>query len=1023
MSNSKSTAVQDNQAGSNVLPARLPSAQSHVGRFIQRRCGCGEKCGCQDGHTKKVQRQAAPGYDDYGYSAYDEDPFGFSYSDPLFDLEYEEGVPLDPETLYFMEDRFQTDFSDVRLHTGPNAEERARALGAEAFTVGNHVYFATSAYAPGMDAGLQLLTHELTHVLQQRVGVAAKPADGSSLEVSTPGDPYEQEADRAASDVAAGRKPTLTLASAPRIQRATSDLKDTDRIVNIKDPFVVPKEKGDATAGAEYSRAIREGRLGTIAKFTRPGTSTLRNTWKQRTGWRGTDKEFVAQFSDGENACEVDHIIELQVGGSNNMENLQILEKRYNGRSGSRINSQVSGTRRRLEAIHGNDVVLRFTKLKIETPVTDDKCLALERNIDATGEEKGTWITLTFGQTTAKLPIPKTTIAPNTYKVKGRYWQVIAGLKFSQITWNPDKSGSLVGEFTSGAVDFLKDKRKKKVTLDIKDGVVNIDADSRVKPLLFPFLSEADLTLSLGETGLSGKGSFTPSVPLLDKTTVHIAIDNGIFSGAVQAKAEEINVPIPGVQITEASIEARLQEQQFSASGALAFDIGQFAKARLEAGADKDGFNAKGTIDFEVPGLDTAQGVIKYEQKRLTGQITLGKDKFKMKGVKSASLVIDIDDESFKGHGVVLLDVPGVKQGTLEFGVKDDKYSITGGVALDIPGLKAADIALTLADGDLSGSAQVGLDIPGLEGAGADFTIKYAKAAITGESRFTYTKGKFTGGIHAKLNEQNRISGGGELSFALAKNLVAKAAVDFRENGTMEVKGGLEAPDDIPLFDLKDVKKNLPGIPSVQFPIFGIPVGTRSIGLVATIGATINASAGVGPGVIRGANISATFDPSQEDWDFSLTGGGELYVPASATLTVGIRGGLGLSVVIASATGFIELTGALGLEGALSAQVGIKYANDQFSVDAKASVFAQPVLTFAISSGVNVDVSLIFTTVTVYEKKWELASVKWGSGLRVGMEFPVTYVFGEDFTLEASQAEFIMPEIDIKQAVMDLLPE
>ena len=77
------------------------------------------------------------------------------------------GRPLPESTRSFFEQRFGRDFSDVRVHTGPDADEAARSINAEAFTYGSDVVFRSDAYRPGSQDGRQLLAHELAHVVQQ----------------------------------------------------------------------------------------------------------------------------------------------------------------------------------------------------------------------------------------------------------------------------------------------------------------------------------------------------------------------------------------------------------------------------------------------------------------------------------------------------------------------------------------------------------------------------------------------------------------------------------------------------------------------------------------------------------------------------------------------------------------------------------------------------------------------------------------------------------------------------------------
>ena len=69
-----------------------------------------------------------------------------------------------------MEAFFGSDLSPVRIHTGAQADASARALNAQAYTVGNEIVFRQGHYAPGMAWGRRLLAHELTHVVQKGPG-------------------------------------------------------------------------------------------------------------------------------------------------------------------------------------------------------------------------------------------------------------------------------------------------------------------------------------------------------------------------------------------------------------------------------------------------------------------------------------------------------------------------------------------------------------------------------------------------------------------------------------------------------------------------------------------------------------------------------------------------------------------------------------------------------------------------------------------------------------------------------------
>ena len=92
---------------------------------------------------------------------------------PVVEVVRSPGQPLDPNTRAFMEPRFGYDFSGVRVHTDSVAEQSARDLNANAYTVGNNIVFGAGQFIPGVQRGQQLIAHELSHTIQQ-TGVKTK---------------------------------------------------------------------------------------------------------------------------------------------------------------------------------------------------------------------------------------------------------------------------------------------------------------------------------------------------------------------------------------------------------------------------------------------------------------------------------------------------------------------------------------------------------------------------------------------------------------------------------------------------------------------------------------------------------------------------------------------------------------------------------------------------------------------------------------------------------------------------------
>jgi len=80
------------------------------------------------------------------------------------------GSALAPEVRAFMEPRFGADFSGVRVHTGGEAVQMNRELGAMAFTHERDIFFGEGK-EPGNN---ELTAHELTHVVQQNPVISTK---------------------------------------------------------------------------------------------------------------------------------------------------------------------------------------------------------------------------------------------------------------------------------------------------------------------------------------------------------------------------------------------------------------------------------------------------------------------------------------------------------------------------------------------------------------------------------------------------------------------------------------------------------------------------------------------------------------------------------------------------------------------------------------------------------------------------------------------------------------------------------
>jgi hypothetical protein len=182
------------------------------------------------------------------------------------------GQPLDAGTRAFLEPRFGHDFSRVRVHADTKAAESARAVSAQAYTVGSDIVFGENRYAPQTRSGRQMLAHELTHVIQQR------SVDSSgTLAIGPPDDVYEKQADAAAvaleGPAVVGNAPTRVMRQS-ETSSLTDDSDDSDGTNQGDQAVPTNQGQGEGSTRAEACKiatdnckaSCPEGTTATAAK-------------------------------------------------------------------------------------------------------------------------------------------------------------------------------------------------------------------------------------------------------------------------------------------------------------------------------------------------------------------------------------------------------------------------------------------------------------------------------------------------------------------------------------------------------------------------------------------------------------------------------------------------------------------------------------------------------------------------------------------------------------------------------------
>jgi hypothetical protein len=325
----------------------------------------------------------------------------------------------------------------------------------------------------------------------------------------------------------------------------------------------------------------------------------------------------------------------------------------------------------------------------------------------------------------------------------------------------------------------------------------------------------------------------------------------------------------------------------------------------------------------------------------------------------------------------------------------------------------------------MGGTAQ-----PSIPGVDTELSIEYDNGILTIGGSADYSRGMLSGRLDVtvtnraadakgeptdKAGDTLRVFGGGSLTLQLAPWLETTAGVRFTPNGEIEVSGEIGLPSSVEIFPRKSIETTLFKMPTLEIPLFAIPLGPRSVGLVATISGGLEARAGIGPGEIQELKAGIKYNPAREA-ETTVTGSGKLVIPADAGLRLYARAGIGISVTVARVSGNIELGGELGVEGAAEAAVSLEWSPKAgLELTAEGKIYAQPKFTFDIAA--VLEASALFMS---WEWKKSLAQFEYGSDLRFGILFPVHYKEGEPFDISLDDVEFEKPNIDIPQLVKDL---
>lgn len=1026
------------------------------------------------------------------------------------------GEPLNSATRSALESRMGTDLSDVRVHNDNAAHSAAEALNARAFTHESDIWLGRGE----SQSDTRLMAHEATHVVQQTGSVhrqlvqratpeggGTPPAGqaggaGSSNVIPAPGG---GKIDLDAKKILLPKLEVpkfkteflksnsfLTLpkpASRPEGEQSQSNIwkgkvgpdaekAAQDKLLQVKGISVSKGEGDTVTPHEEASTDPNKGvRFMQIKKATGKGNYLV-----------GTPAELKSQFTvprwgpgGKPSAFDVDHKLELQLGGENNMDNLWLLDAHANRSAGSKISNAIRktvteaiqplankppfgakpdpGLARQIYDITYESVVpgpdppgadARWLQEEVQkakpfddlTPVPEEQARKLIGNKGRLAiyplETGGTKKELTWDVNKPKAQFPAESLG---------FRGILPG---ATIEYRSGSQGLIEGIFRpkKAKEGVIKDKP---ITLKLNEvgGIpytLTVEKHSLMQSMQYmeaQVLSPIEFKeIDMEEgRGFVARGKLAPSIPIFKKLDIDITLDGNDVTLSKTFTKGDFNFPGP-IKVPEASLTLALGTDGLSAEGVVLLEIEQLGKGQVTAGVNSSGgLELTGSFDFDTKLFDPANIHAEYKDGKFSGGGKIGIKAGKVRGIKSASIEASIADGAIDAKGSITPDIPAVEQADLTMHYDEKSGLIIAGdlqLKKDIPGIAGGSIHAEVTKKEdryiVKASGEATPKIPGIS---SKLVVSYDDGAFDAAITAGYEKGMLKGtvtvgatnrpvgddgkpgGPPAEKSNKITIYGGGSVTLQLAPWLQATAAIKFLPNGEVQVTGKIGLPSVLNLFDEKKVEKNIFKI-GIDIPILGFSVLGHNVGIFLEIGGGLDLSAGIGPGQLQEVELSVTYNPAHEE-DTLVHGHAALHIPAHAGLRLFVSAALGAGIPLVDAKAGVELGGSLGIEGALHAAVDVDWSPQKGLVlDANAEVYAEPKFKFDITGFVLVELDLLFTTKTLYEKRWQLAAVEYGSGLRLGMKLPIHYEEGKPFNISLSDIQFEVPNIDAMSTIKGL---
>jgi len=567
------------------------------------------------------------------------------------------GHPMDRETDREMSSRFARDLGDVRLHTDSGAEEAARSLGAEAFTSGRDIYFASGRYRPETAEGEHLLAHELTHTIQQG---EAPSSFQRKLTVSSPEDPLEREAEEVAERLTEKKEKTPQVApdrrAAPLQMQGEPPEEPSAPATGGPPPEGAPISVGSAPAApgefviklgegipvpAEALNGRRPKRIDlSTMPFKLPGLAPHKLVIhpERKTGYltAGVNVSFAGALkadlrfdfdAQGKTTLRGTSKLPLKVGALNNPEVTVTLDETNNLTAEARLTADSFKPKRlpRLK-LEGAGMLLRLKKGRFEgeggasldyeglgkgqfqvkfqdgSPQGSGKFQVTQKYLQGAAAD----LSVEKGDLKADVSLPANKLAPPIAGLE------VAGGTIHLAMHNMALSGSIEGLF-----------------------------------LRYRELGEATLTATINNHRFEGSGSLGVKLPALADISGELGYKAGRLYGTATIGKDKFP---PSLPVESGSITVGIDEKgQASFAGAVRLNFRGVGSGELR-GAYKEGTIALGAdVNLDVPGLQAVSARVDYVNGKLEGEVDVPIESKKLLGL-SGNLHVAYRDEKFSAE-------------------------------------------------------------------------------------------------------------------------------------------------------------------------------------------------------------------------------------------------------------------------------------------------------------------------------------------------------------------------------------